>query len=34
VYLDASRKKDATTNFVLSNPSTINTYDVGVNHAF
>jgi predicted porin len=35
LYLDASRKKDITTAAgVLANPSTVNHYDVGVNHAF
>jgi hypothetical protein len=34
VYVDASRKKNATSNFVLSNPTTVNLYDVGVNHSF
>jgi predicted porin len=34
VYLDASRKKDITSNFALSIPSTVNHYDIGVNHSF
>jgi predicted porin len=35
VYVDASRKKDITNALhVLSNPSTVNHYDIGVNHSF
>jgi predicted porin len=37
LYVDASRKKDITTATVqrlLANPSTVNHYDVGVNHSF
>lgn len=35
LYVDASRKKDITTaTGVLANPSTVNHYDVGVNHSF
>jgi predicted porin len=34
LYVDASRKKNASSNFVLSNPTTVNLYDVGVNHSF
>jgi predicted porin len=37
LYVDASRKKDITTaaaNHPLANPSTVNHYDVGVNHSF
>jgi predicted porin len=34
LYVDASRKKDETKNFVVSNPENINHYDVGLNHAF
>ncbi|GAB3473880.1 porin [Massilia terrae] len=35
VYVDASRKKDITgATHLLSNPSTVNHYDVGVNHSF
>jgi predicted porin len=35
LYVDASRKKDITTAAgLLANPSTVNHYDVGVNHSF
>jgi predicted porin len=34
LYVDASRKKDETKNFTVSNPADINHYDVGVNHSF
>jgi predicted porin len=35
LYVDASRKKDILTAAgVLANPSTVNHYDVGVNHSF
>lgn len=34
LYVDASRKKDETKNFVVSNPADINHYDVGLNHSF
>jgi predicted porin len=35
LYVDASRKKDITTaTGLLANPSTVNHYDVGVNHSF
>jgi predicted porin len=37
LYVDASRKKDitgATVQRLLANPSTVNHYDVGVNHSF
>jgi predicted porin len=35
LYVDASRKKDITTaTGALANPSTVNHYDVGVNHSF
>jgi predicted porin len=35
LYVDASRKKDITTaNGTTANPSTINHYDVGMNHSF
>ena len=34
LYIDASRKKDPTSNFVASTPTTANFYDVGVNVGF
>jgi predicted porin len=34
LYIDASRKKNPTSNFVLATPNSVNHYDVGVNHAF
>jgi predicted porin len=35
LYVDASRKQDITTAAgLLANPSTVNHYDVGVNHSF
>jgi predicted porin len=35
LYVDASRKKDITTaTGLLANPSSVNHYDVGVNHSF
>jgi predicted porin len=37
LYVDASRKKDITVSTIartLANPSTVNHYDVGVNHSF
>jgi predicted porin len=34
VYLDASRKTNPTSNFVLTTPTAVNHYDVGVNHSF
>jgi predicted porin len=34
LYVDASRKKNPSANFVASTPNTVNHYDVGVNHSF
>jgi predicted porin len=34
LYVDASRKKNESANFVFTTPSTINHYDIGVNHSF
>jgi predicted porin len=34
LYVDASRKKNPTANFLATNPTTVNHYDVGINHSF